>query len=116
MVKGAAENNKTTTEFFCKNNGKVTQNADKPIIGPNSASTSASTLESIVLTNVHSENQQADFAGKLVTNKTYLKLSKSQFPFSLESEIAKIKIFVLLTELVTQDVYKCQVLKALNIE
>ena len=37
-------------------------------------------------------------------------------PFSLEQEIAKIKIFVPLTELVTQYVYRSQILKAFNIE
>ena len=37
-------------------------------------------------------------------------------PFSLENEISKIKIFVPLTELVTYNVYRCQVLKAMNIE
>ena len=50
-----------------------------------------------------------------MTNKTELNLAKNQSPFNLESEIAKIKIFVPLTELVTQDVYKCQILKALNL-
>ena len=33
----------------------------------------------------------------------------------MESEIAKIKIFVPLSELATQDVYKGQILKALNL-
>ena len=37
-------------------------------------------------------------------------------PFSLEQEISRIKIFVPLTELAAQDVYRSQILKALNIE
>ena len=41
---------------------------------------------------------------------------KSQIPFSLENEISKIEIFVPLTELVTQNVYRGHILKALNIE
>ncbi|WP_208081351.1 hypothetical protein, partial [Bacteroides uniformis] len=63
---------------------------------------------------VHIEHQQADLSNKTVPNKTELNLSKSQSSFNLESEIAKIKIFVPLTELATQDVYKSQILKALN--
>ena len=51
----------------------------------------------------------------MVPNKTELNLSKSHLPFSLESEIAKIKISVPLTELATQYVYKSQILKALNL-
>ena len=42
-------------------------------------------------------------------------MSKTIVPFSLEGEISKIKITVPLVELVTQDVYKKQVLKALNL-
>ena len=41
-------------------------------------------------------------------------MSKTLAPYSLEGEIAKIKISIPLAELVTQDVYKNQVLKALN--
>ena len=50
-----------------------------------------------------------------MSDKTDLNLSKTQTPFSLENEIAKIKISIPLTELVTQDVYRSQVLKDLNI-
>jgi len=42
-------------------------------------------------------------------------MNKSIVPFSLEGEIAKIKITIPLAELVTQEVYKNQVLKALNL-
>ena len=41
---------------------------------------------------------------------------KNQIPFSLENEIYKIKISVPITELVTQNVYRGHILKALNIE
>ena len=41
-------------------------------------------------------------------------MTKTSVPFSLEGEIAKIKITIPLVELITQDVYKKQVLKALN--
>ena len=42
-------------------------------------------------------------------------MNKSIVPFNLEGEIAKIKISIPLAELVTQEVYKNQVLKALNL-
>ena len=42
-------------------------------------------------------------------------MSKLQIPFSFEGEIAKIKITMPLTELITQGPYKSQVLKVLNI-
>ena len=42
-------------------------------------------------------------------------MNKSIIPFSFEGEIAKIKITIPLAELVTQEVYKNQVLKALNL-
>ena len=42
-------------------------------------------------------------------------MSKTQVPFSFEGEISKIKITMPLTELVTQQVYRSQVLKVLNI-
>ena len=42
-------------------------------------------------------------------------MNKSIVPFNLEGEISKIKITIPLAELVTQEVYKNQVLKALNL-
>ena len=42
-------------------------------------------------------------------------MTKSIVPFSLEGEISKIKITISLAKLVTQEVYKNQVLKALNL-
>ena len=52
----------------------------------------------------------------MTANKAETNTLKSQIPFSLEQEISKIKIFVPLTELVAQHVYRTQILKALNIE
>ena len=54
-------------------------------------------------------------AAKPVSHKTDLNLPKTQTPFSIENEISKITISIPLTELVGQDVYRSQVLKALNI-
>ena len=44
-----------------------------------------------------------------------MSIPKSQSTFNLESEIARIKISIPLSELATQDVYKGQILKALNL-
>ena len=52
----------------------------------------------------------------MVVNKAETNLVRSQLPFSLEQEIAKIKIRVPLTELAAQNVYRSQILKAFNIE
>ena len=52
---------------------------------------------------------------KASANKTELSVTKSQSLFNLESGISKIKIYVPLSELTTQDVYKGQILKALNL-
>ena len=67
------------------------------------------------MTNVNRENQQADFADKVVTNRPETNVLKRQVHFSLENEISKIKISVPLSKLVTQDAYKSQILKDLNI-
>ena len=48
-------------------------------------------------------------------DKNDVNIPRTQTPFSIEGEIAKIKIAIPLTEPVTQDVYRSQVLKALNI-
>ena len=63
-------------------------------------------LKKIILTTVNNKNQQSDFAKKTMTKKAELNISKTQTPFSIESEIAKIKISIPLIELVTQDVYR----------
>ena len=49
-----------------------------------------------------------------MANKTDVNMSKRQVPFSFEGEIAKIKITIPLTKLITQDMYRSQVLKVLN--
>ena len=48
-------------------------------------------------------------------DKIDVNIPRTLAPFSFEGEISKIKINIPLTELVTQDVYRSQVLKALNI-
>ena len=50
-----------------------------------------------------------------MTKKDDLNILRTHIPFNIEGEIFKIKIPVPLTELVTQDVYKTQLLRALNI-
>ena len=50
-----------------------------------------------------------------MANKTDVNVPKTQIPSNFEGEIAKIKITIPLTELVTQEVYRSQVLKVLNI-
>ena len=49
-----------------------------------------------------------------MADKTDVNMPKTQVPFSFEGEISKIKITIPLTELITQDMYKSQVLKVLN--
>ena len=110
-----AESNKSTAESSGKNKEKDNQNIDtqgKPTSGTDTA---VSAPDKIVSNTVHSKNQHTDSATKAVANKTKLNISKSQSTFNLESEIAKIKISVPLSELATQDVYKGQILKALNL-
>ena len=68
------------------------------------------------MTNVNRGDQKTDVDDKVVTNKAETNIVKNQLPFSLEQEISKIKISVPLIELVTQDVYRSQILKAFNIE
>ena len=79
-------------------------------------STLVSTPDKTIHNLVHSEITQPDSATKAVANKTELNIPKIQSTFNLESEIAKIKIFVPLSELAAQDVYKGKILKALNLE
>ena len=100
--------------YKCKEKG--TQNNGKQSVDFSSISTSASAPIKTILTNVNRGNQQTDFTDRVVVNKAETSTSKNQIPFSLEQEIAKIKISVPLTELDTQDVYRSQILKALNIE
>ena len=51
-----------------------------------------------------------------MADKTYINFPKTQVPFSFELEIAKIKITMPLIELVTQEVYRSQILRVLNME
>lgn len=50
-----------------------------------------------------------------MADKTAVNMSKTQVCFSFEGEIAKIKITIPLIELITQDMYRSQFLKFLNI-
>ena len=56
--------------------------------------------------NVDRENKQIDLVDRVVVNKAETNIFKNQMPFSLEREIAKIKISVPLTELAAQDLYR----------
>ena len=95
---------------------KGTQNNEKHSSDISSTNTSASTPVKTILSNVNRTNQQADVADRLAASKAETSPSKSQIPFSLEQEISKIKIPVPMTELAAQNVYRTQILKALNIE
>ena len=79
-------------------------------------STSASGPNKSVPNSSPNKIQQIRIAERVVNEKTDVNMSRKIVPFSLEGEISKIKITIPLAELVTQDVYKNQVLKALNIE
>ena len=50
-----------------------------------------------------------------MADKTDVNSIKTPVPFSFEREISKIKITIPLTELVTQEVYRSQIFKVLNI-
>ena len=78
-------------------------------------STSTSGPNKSVPNNSPNKVQQIRIAERVVNDKTDVTMSRTIVPFSLEGEISKIKITIPLAELVTQDVYKNQVLKALNI-
>lgn len=96
MVKSSDKNkNKTSLE---RSTSKSTSNPNKTISA-----------------DIPKENQQSKFATKIMSDKTDLNLPKTQTPFSIENEIAKIKISIPLTKLVCQYVYRSQVFKALNI-
>ena len=98
-----------------QNKDKGIQINEKQSVDLSSVSTSASAPIKTIFTNVNRRNQQTDFADKLVINKAETNIVKIEMPFSLKQEISKIKISVPLTELVTQDVYRSQILKAFNI-
>ena len=110
------QKNKTVAVNSDKGREKGTQNNEKQSADLSSTNTSDSTPVKTILSNVNRASQQTDFADRAVANKAETSTSKNQIPFSLEQEISKIKIFVPLTELATQNVYRIQILKALNIE
>ena len=87
------------------------QNADL-----SSTNTSSSTPIKTIFSNVNRTNQQADVADRVAVNKAETSISKNQIPSSLKQEISKINISVPLTELAAQNVYRTQILKALNME
>ena len=107
---------KTTAVSSDNGREKCTQKGEKQNPDLSSTNTLASTPLKTILSNKNKTNQQADVADRLAANKVKKSSSKSQIPFSLEQEISKIKIYVPLTELATQKVYRTQILKALNIE
>ena len=98
-----------------KGKDKCTQNSEKQSADLSSTNISSSTHVKTILSIVNKTNQQADIADKVTTNKAEISALKSQIPFNLEQEISKIKIFVPLTELATQHVYRTKILKALNL-
>ena len=93
------------------NKDKISQQS----VDPSCPSTSANGPEKSVQNNSPNKTQQIRVVEKNMCDKTNVNMSKTLAPFSLEGKIAKIKMSIPLVELVTQDVYKNQVLKALNI-
>ena len=97
---------------------KLDMNKDKSV-QPNVEQSTHSTLASgpnrtIPITSPN-KFQQIKIAKKNSIEKTDVNMNKPIVPFSLEGEISKLKITIPLAELVTQEVYKNQVLKALNL-
>ena len=99
--KVTVERSKPTPESSSKNKDKDILTSDKSSQGPSSTSIAANALDKTTSNIVHTENQQVEITNKTVPNKTELNLSKSQSSFNLESEIAKIKIYVPIVELAT---------------
>ena len=84
-------------------------------LGSDYPSTSTKIPKMDVLNKIPNQSQQIKNIEKVMAEKTEANLSKLQAPFSFEVEIVKIKITMPLTELITQNSYKSQVLKVLNI-
>ena len=103
--KETAEGNKSTAESSGKNKEKDNQNNDTQGKPTSNTSTAVISHDKTIPNIVHSEKQPTDSATKVVAKKTESSTPKSQSTFNLESETAKIKIFVPLSELATQDVY-----------
>ena len=69
-----------------------------------------------VKTDVPTTSQQTKPATNVAAEKyDFSNPIKSQTPFSIENELAKLKISIPLTELINKNVYRTQVMKALNI-
>lgn len=61
-------------------------------------------------------SKQVELVMKTISHKTdFPNMLKSQTPFSMENEIAKLKISIPLTELVNKNTYRCKFLKAINV-
>ena len=93
------------------NKDKISQQS----VNPSHPCTSTSGLDKSVQNHSPKKTKQIRIVEKTTCDKEDVNMSKTLPPFSLEGEIAKIKISIPLAELVTQYVYKNQVLKALNI-
>ena len=104
------------TVNFGNDKEKDTQNKEKQNADISSTNTSASTPVKTILSSVNKTNQQADIADRMTANKAETSALKRQIPLSLEQEISKIKIYVPLTELAAQHVFRTQIFKALKIE
>lgn len=113
-----AKNKKTETNFrntsenlpkksansFNTVSKKNNLNKDKtgqPSVDPSCPSTSASGLEKSFQNNNPNKTQQIKIVEKTMFDKSDVNMSKTQVPFNLEGEIAKIKISIPLAELVT---------------
>ena len=90
--------------------GKIDQKNNDPSF----PSTSTSDPDKTILSRPPNQNQQIKNVEKFMADKTDISFSKTQVPFSFEGDIAKIKITVPLTKLVTQEVYRSQDLRVLN--
>lgn len=67
-------------------------------------------------TDFRSTSQQTKLAIKMVVDKSdFPNLLKNQTPFNIENELAKLKNYIPLIELVSKIVYRTQVMKSLNI-
>lgn len=92
--KKETESSKKITKIT-KNND-LERNTSRPTVSPRKT----------VLVDIPNTSQQSQMATKVVLEKSDSNLPKTQTPFSIENEIAKVKISLPLTELVNQDVYR----------
>ena len=111
ILKRTTDNTNTMAKKNDPNKDKISQ----PSGNTSFPSTSTSGPEKNLLSKAPNKNYQIKNVEKFMADKNDVNVSKTQMPFSLKGEIAKIKINIPLAELVTREVYKSQVLKALNI-